>query len=175
MPTPSPVFRKKPSLARQVFDGEGGWLRVFHAPLAPGWESCEASEAKEGVRVLRASYVFAEGPRALNLSGRDELGGEVSLEQLASGWMVEHAGFFGPRPKTTITHAVQRLIEGDVPALEVLVEGAPARGERFRLRGRYALRGAHRLTLCAAGPVALFDQLSADVENWFDSAAFDPR
>lgn len=162
-------------LAHEAF---GGAIRIIETPTSPGWTYSEDSRQGDGFTVMVLKYGLPGGECPLVLLAkiytvdRDR---EPPADPSSTDWRGEFAPLFQSVEAINTTSSTQMTMSSTIPAAEATVDGQSSAGPwKLRIRERRSVVENEQFIVGAVGPDSLWTAHAAEIEAWFNTAAFVP-
>lgn len=168
--------RAAPGLVAHVaFDGA---IRVIETPRGDGWQHSEQSREGDGFTVLVLKYILPAAPAPLALLAKIYTFGEDRTppeDPATTDWRGVFRPLLSEVSDLRILATRQLTMTKALPSWEASLDGLGAdSGTPLRIRERRAVVDRELFIVTAMGSPALFRAYAADIDRWFDSAAFTP-
>ena len=169
-----PEARWQPGLvAHEAF---GGAIRVIETPRSAGWQHAEESRQGDGFTVMVLKYLLPAAPAPLALLAKIYTNAEdrpPPQDPATTDWRLIFGPLLSEISGLTTLATRQLTMTRALPAVEAVLDGVGAdSGLPLRIRERRAVVERELFIVTAMGSPALFAAHAADVDRWFDSAAF---
>jgi hypothetical protein len=156
----------------------GGAIRVLEVPRGSGWEYAEDERQGDGFTVLVLKYILPATPAPLALLAKIYANDEDRPppgDPAATDWRQIFRPLLSEISSVTTLATRQLTMTKALPAWEAVLDGLGAdSGAPLRIRERRAVVDRELFIVTAMGAPALFEAHAADIDRWFDSAAFVP-
>jgi hypothetical protein len=162
-------------VAHVAFDGA---IRVIETPRGEGWRHFEESREGEGFTVMVLKYILPAQPAPLALLAKIYTNGEgwePPKDPATTDWREIFRPLLSEISGLTTLATRQLTMAAALPAWEAALDGVGAEsGVPLRIRERRAVLGRELFIVTAMGSPALFEAHAANIDRWFDTAAFVP-
>jgi hypothetical protein len=158
-----------------AFDGA---IRVIETPRGEGWTYTEESREGEGFTVMVLKYILPASPAPLALLAKVYThadGWAPPADPSTTNWRQVLRSLFSEISGLSTMATRQLTMTRALPASEATLDGIGAdSGLLWRLRECRAVLDRELFIVSVMGTPALFETHAADIDRWFDSAAFVP-
>ena len=151
---------------------------MVETPRAPGWEHAEDSRQGDGFTAMVLKYILPATPTPLVLLAKIYTSAEdrpAPADPATTDWRAIFRPLLSEISSVTTLATRQLTMTKALPAWEAVLDGVGAdSGAPLRIRERRAVVDRELFIVTAMGSQALFAAHAADVDRWFDTAAFVP-
>lgn len=164
----------EPALKIVVHEAFDGAIRIFEAPVEPGWGYTEDERSGDGFTVMVVKYMLPAEPFPLVLVAKIYTLAYPPEVPADTDWPEAFDTLFSRIDACDVNAARQLTMKTELPATQAVVTGLDTQGAPIVVRERRAILANEQFVVTAIGPADTVLANVAVIDRWFANVAFVP-